>query len=56
MAKEFYIQCPKCNHVYNVHKMIYDQGVEFRQLCPLCLNRFTRKEAKIISSNFTTKS
>jgi len=56
MAQEFYIQCPKCEHVYNVHKMIYDKGVKFLQLCPLCLNRFPRQEGKIVSANFAVES
>ncbi len=52
MAQEFYIECPKCNHIYNVHKMIYDQGADFLQFCPMCMARFSRKEGKIISANF----
>ena len=52
MAQEFYIECPKCKHVYNVHKMIYDKGPGFLMYCPNCMNRFPRKEGNIRSANF----
>jgi uncharacterized Zn finger protein len=52
MAQEFYIVCPKCNHKYNVHKMIYDQGPNFLMYCPNCMHRYPRKDGKIESSGF----
>ena len=52
MAPEFYIECPNCKHVYNVHKMIYDMGEDFLMKCPLCLHRYPRKQGRIISANF----
>jgi hypothetical protein len=52
MAEEFYVECPKCHHVYNVHKMIYDKGVAFSMYCPNCMHRYERKEGKIVSANF----
>jgi len=52
MAEEFYVECPKCHHVYNVHKLIYEKGPAFSMYCPSCTYRFERKKGKIISANF----
>jgi uncharacterized Zn finger protein len=52
MAQEFYMKCPACGHEYNVHKMVYDMGEDFLNLCPLCNKKFPRKEGKIVSANF----
>ncbi len=52
MTQEFIVVCPKCNHKYNVHKMVYDQGSDFKMLCPLCMYRYPRKEGKIETANF----
>ena len=52
MAQEFYITCPKCQHVYNVHKMIYDKGQDFLMYCPNCMHRYPRKEGEVESANF----
>jgi hypothetical protein len=52
MAQEFYIECPKCNHVYNVHKIVYDKGPEFLMYCPNCMHRYQRKDGKIRLADF----
>ena len=55
MALEAYIECPKCKHVYNIIKQIYDKGENFSMYCPMCTGQFPRREAKIVSTNFPTK-
>ena len=52
MALEAYIECPKCKHVYNIHKQIYDKGETFPMYCPMCMTLYPRKEGKILSANF----
>ncbi|MBI4317167.1 MAG: hypothetical protein HY675_01645 [Chloroflexi bacterium] len=55
MAPIFYVECPHCGHVYNVHKMVWDQGEEFLMYCPMCMARFPRSEGRIVSTNFRTQ-
>ncbi len=52
MAQEFYIECPKCKHVYSVHKSLYDKGIDFLMYCPNCMYRYPRKDGKIVSADF----
>lgn len=54
MALEAYIQCPKCGHIYNIHKQLFDKGEEFLMYCPMCMAQFPRRDSKIISTNFAS--
>ena len=52
----FEIECPKCKTHYQVTKMIWDEGAEALMYCPVCMNRFPRKDGKIISANFPVET
>lgn len=52
MPREFYLECPKCGHQYNVHGSIYDLGSDYRMRCPLCGTRYPRHDGKVVAANF----
>ncbi len=52
----FEIECPKCQTRYQVTKMIWDEGPQALMYCPVCMNRFPRKDGKIISANFPVET
>jgi uncharacterized protein (DUF2225 family) len=52
MAPFLRIQCPRCNTVFEVTKMLYDEGPESLIYCPLCMTRWPRREGKVIAANF----
>jgi hypothetical protein len=35
--------------------MVYDQGEEFLMFCPVCTERYPRREGKIDAANFEIK-
>lgn len=52
MAPFVRIECTKCGTVFDVTKMVYDEGSQSLIYCPLCTVRFPRQQGKIIGTNF----
>ncbi len=52
MPPELYLKCPKCGHVYNVDRTLFDPARKIQMYCPLCMTRFDRDSATIVNANF----
>lgn len=52
MAPFVRMQCPKCGTVFDVTKMVYDEGPAVLVYCPLCTARWPRQEGKVLEANF----
>lgn len=55
MAPFVRIQCPKCSTIFDVTKMVYDEGPQVLIYCPLCMARWPREEGKVLAANFTLR-
>lgn len=55
MAPFVRIQCPKCSTVFDVTKMVYDEGPQTLIYCPLCTARWPREEGQVVVANFNLR-